>query len=224
VKAQRTSELAGERAEQYRVELEQMSRRERRGPLGATAQAQESYERMVAQQGRDAALNARAEIDRIQAGNRSPVRWEAEHPSAREQLEQAERSFDRALEREAERAIGAPGEHLVRLLGDRPAPERRAQRDAWDGAARAVEGYRIAHEIDPREPTALGPEPEIGRKYWERHQRWRDAAERVLDARKQLEIAEPGLGPLEERLARVPGIAPERDLERYRERGLGREM
>jgi hypothetical protein len=222
--ARRSREQADERAERYRVELEQMSRRERRGELGQTVQVRASSERAIAQRARDAEHDTRAEVEQIQAGERSPARWEAEHPGAREQLEHAENVFDRTVEREAARAIEAPGEHLVRVLGERPAAERGAEREAWDGAARAVEGYRIAHEIDPTEPTALGVEPEIGRESWERQQRWREAAERVLDARKQLEISEPGLGPLGERLARVPGIAPERDLERHRERDLGREM
>lgn len=162
-------------------------------------------------------------IEGILAGADSPARWESEHPGAREQRGEAEREFDRAVDQAAARAIEDPGEHLVRVLGERPEPERRDERETWDRAAHGVESYRLAHEVDPTEPTALGAEPQLGQpRSWERRGHWRKAAEGVMDARKQLDIAETRMGSLEERLARVPGIASEQDLARYRDRGLGR--
>jgi hypothetical protein len=43
----------------------------------------------------------------------------------------------------------------------------------------------------------------------------------VLDARGRLDIAKQGLGPIEERTARVDGLLPDRDRERALDRGLG---
>ena len=219
----RASRQAAENAEADRLELENMGRRQRRGRQAQAVQARRSSEQARAQEAGESERLVRAEIEGILAGADSPARWESEHPGAREQRGEAEGEFDRAVDEAAARAIEASGEHLVRVLEERPEPERRDERETWDRAAHGVESYRLAHEVDPTEPTALGAEPQLGeRESWERRGHWRKAAEGVMDARKQLDIAEPGLGTLEERLARVPGIASEQDLARYRDRGLGR--
>jgi hypothetical protein len=149
------------------------------------------------------------------------ARWEAEHPGAGEQLREAEQAFKDAVEREADRAIGDPGEHITRVLGERPGNDRPVERDTWEQAARAVEAYRITHEIDAAEPTALGDEPERRGAGWRQHIDWERTGKQVIDAREQLHIEHPGYGPVEERLARVEGLMPEQDRERTLDRDLG---
>ena len=111
---------------------------------------------------REAERRARAELAAIQSGPDSPARWEAEHPRAGEQLREAEQAFKDAVEREAGRAIGDPGEHITRVLGERPGNDRPVERDTWEQAARAVEAYRITHEIDPAGRPRSGPNPNVG--------------------------------------------------------------
>jgi hypothetical protein len=115
-----------------------------------------------------------------------------------------------------------PGEHVRAVLGERPDRRQRAEREAWERAARSIERYRVAYEIDPAERTALGPRPErIGADY-ERILDWQEAGSEVVEARERLGIALPGLGPIEEKLSRIAGIMPERDIERSRDLGRGR--
>ena len=140
---------AGERAERLAAQLGQMGRRERRSDHGRGLQGYlEDAERRI-ETARERELASRAQIERVQAQPDSPSRWEREHPQAREQLKAAEHALDRALDRHADRAIQHPGEHITRVLGERPAAEREPERQAWDEGARAVERYRIAHGLDP---------------------------------------------------------------------------
>ena len=99
-----------------------------------------------------------------------------------------------------------------------------AERDTWNQAARAVERYRITYQIDRAEPSALGSQPDPGDTSWTRAREWRQAAEQVLDARERLGIAEQGLGPIEERTARVPGLIPDQDRAHALENDLGYEI
>jgi hypothetical protein len=125
------------------------------------------------------------------------------------------------VQRQADRALEQPREHLARVLGKRPGEARPVERETWDQAARAVEAYRISYEIDPAEATALGPEPVRRNSAPHQHIDWEQAGKHVLDAREQLAIAEPGRGPTEERMARVEGLMPEHERDRALERGLG---
>lgn len=165
--------------------------------------------------------NALANLEKIQNGPDSPQRWEAEHPHAREQLHEAEQAFTDAVERRADRAIEAPGEHLVRVLGERPNQDQPIERDTWERAARAIEAYRITYEIDPAEATALGPEPVRRDSPWRQHIDWERAGKHVLDAREQLAIDVPGLGPTDERMTRVQGLMPAHDRTQALEHGHG---
>ena len=106
----------------------------------------------------------------------------------------------------------------MRVLGERPSDDRPAERDTWDQAARAVETYRITYQIDPAEPTALGHAPNPATPPGLRRGEWKQAAEQVLDAREHLDIDKQGLGPIEERIARVDGLLPEHDRERALDR------
>jgi hypothetical protein len=177
-----------------------------------------------AEDARQAERNAAARLAQINDGTDSPQRWEAEHPNAREQLQEAEQAFNDAVQREADRAIEAPGEHLARVLGERPSHDKPIERDTWDRAARVIEAYRIAYEIDPAEPSALGSRPDPYDTSWTQAREWREAAERVLDAREQLEIAAPGLGPIEERTARVQGLMPDQDRQHALDNYHGHEI
>ena len=169
----------------------------------------------------EAERNAAARLAQIHDGPDSPRRWEAEHPHAREQLREAQQAFNDAVQCQADRAIEQPGEHLVRVLGERPSEDRSVERDTWDRAARAIEAYRITYEIDPSEATALGPEPIRRDSPLLQHIDWERAGKHVLDAREQLAIEDPGLGPIEERMARVMGLMPEHDRAQALERGHG---
>ncbi len=215
-------ERAREQVMQLRREIDQMSRRELRGEHGRrTLERLDSQERVVANTQR-AEQSAHSEIERLQAMPDSAAHWDAEHPDTRERLQAAEHAFDQAVDRQASREIESPGEHLTRVLGERPDPGMVAEREAWDHGARAIERYRAAHDIDPAEPTALGPEPQRSHASYEQLQDWRAAGRQAIEARERLGIALPGLGPIEERLARVAGIMPTQDIERHRDLGLGR--
>jgi hypothetical protein len=138
-------------------------------------------------------------------------------------MREAEGTFNAAVEREADRAIANPGAHLTRVLGKSPTHDQPVEREAWEQAARAVETYRITYQIEPAEPSALGPEPDRRDSPWRQHIDWARAGEQVLDARDQLDIERSGQGPTDERMARVPGLMPEQDRDRTLERDLGRE-
>jgi hypothetical protein len=127
------------------------------------------------------------------------------------------------VEREVDQRLQVPGEHVTQLLGPQPEPDT-PQREHWEKGARAIETYRVTHEIDPSEPTALGSEPELTRETWEQSGAWRKAGEAVLDARERLGIARHRLGPTEERIARVEGLIPEEDREHHLDRGHGFEI
>jgi energy-coupling factor transporter ATP-binding protein EcfA2 len=207
-----------------RGELAALAPIARRGKRATELSIQISSSDRRAEDARDAEHRALAKLTEIQNGPDSSQRWDAEHPGAREQLTEAEREFEQAVEREADRAIEQPGEHLTRVLGERPGQDQPVERDTWEQAARAVEAYRITHQVDPAEPTALGSQPDPGRGSWAQSREWRQAAEQVLDARERLEIAEQGLGPIEERTARVEGLIPDQGRAHALDHDLGHEL
>ncbi|MHB8492738.1 MAG: ATP-dependent DNA helicase, partial [Solirubrobacteraceae bacterium] len=213
---------ARERADQLRQEIDQMSRWQRRGEAGRHASERLETQGRVIENIERGQESARSEIERLRSGPDSPERWEAEHPDARERLQAAERAFEQAVDRRALRQIEHPGEHLTRVLGERPDPSRTDEREAWQQGARAIERYRVAHEIDPAEPTALGPRPERSRARYEQLHDWEAVGRDVVEARERLGIGLPGLGTIEERMVRIAGIMPERDIARSRD--LGRDL
>lgn len=215
------AEQARERAVELRQEIEQMSRRELRREPGRQAERQLAHQESAAESWQRTEQAAHAEIDRIQARPDSPARWEKEHPAARERLQAAETAFERAVEQQATRQIENPGEHITRVLGESPDTSRPVERDLWNKAAHAIERYRITHDIDPTETTTLGPEPPSRSASYEQRHDWQAAGQHILRAREGLGIAPPGLGTIEERLARIAGIMPQRDIERSRD--IGRE-
>lgn len=212
-------EQARERAAVLREQLDQMSRREARREPGQQAERQLAHQESAAKSWQRTEQDAHTEIDRIQARPDSPARWEQEHPDARERLQAAETAFERTVEQRATRQIEHPGAHITRVLGEPPDASRPVERELWEQGARAIERYRITHEIDPTEKTTLGPEPPFGRASYEHRHDWQTAGQRVLQAREGLGIAPPGLGTIEERLARIAGIMPQRDIERSRDIG-----
>jgi conjugative relaxase-like TrwC/TraI family protein len=211
-------------AEGYREELATIGPFARRGDRAAEITARLAVSEHNAQQARSVERNSEAKLVEIHDGPDSPQRWDTEHPGAREQLAEAEREFKQAVEREADRAIERPGEHLTRVLGERPSEEQPMERDTWNQAAGAVERYRITHQIDPGEQSALGSRPDPGDTSWTQAGEWRQAAEQVLDAREHLDIAKQGLGPIEERAARVRGLIPEQDRAHALDHYLGHEI
>jgi hypothetical protein len=72
-----------------------------------------------------------------------------------------------------------------------------------------------------RTASALGPEPDRRDSPWRQHIDWARAGEHVLDARDQLDIDRSRHGPTEQRMARIPGLMPERDREQMLDRGHG---
>jgi ATP-dependent exoDNAse (exonuclease V) alpha subunit len=223
-RSRESAEAAREQVDAARAALEGMGPFARRGAGGQQLRAQiardEHRERLV----REAERDARSEIERLRAGPDSPSRWEAENPYAREQLSAAKEAYAQAVEIEVDRALEQPGEHLQRVLGERPGEEREAHRDAWDAAARAIEHYRVAHDVADAERSALGAEPQVGRDGWEQHGDWRDAARAAVEAREQLGLTERELGPIEERAANIDGLMPESERERERDRDHGIEL
>lgn len=105
---------------------------------------------------------------------------------------EAEREFKQDVEREADRAVEQPREHLTRLLGERPGEALPAERAAWNQAARAVESFCIPYEVDRSEPSALPSRPDPADTSWTQAREWRQADEQVLDALEHLGIAEQG--------------------------------
>jgi hypothetical protein len=208
-------------AERARGELAALGPLARRGKHANELNFDIDRSERRAEDARTAERNAAARLAQINDGPDSPQRWEAEHPGAREQLRDAEQAFDDAVRRQADLAIEAPGEHLARVLGERPSQDKPIERDTWDRAARAIEAYRITYEIDPTEPSALGPEPVHRDSPWRQHIDWERAGKHVLDAREQLAIDAPGLGPTEERMARIQGLMPEHDRAQALEHGHG---
>jgi conjugative relaxase-like TrwC/TraI family protein len=211
-------------AERSRGELAALGPLARRGQQATELRLDIGRSERNAEDAREAERNTAAKLAEIEDGPDSPLRWEAEHPNAREQLREGDQAFKDTVGREADRTIQQPGEHLARVLGERPGEDRPVERDTWDQAARAVEAYRITYEIDPAEPSALGSKPDPGDTSWTQAREWKEAAEHVLDARDRLDIAEQGLGPLEERTARIEGLIPEQDRQRAIDRGLGWEI
>ena len=207
-----------------RTELDGMGRLARRGSRANELRTLRTLSERRAEDARRAELAARTRLAETTTGPESPARWEAEHPQAREHLADAERALARAVSTAAARAVDLPGEHLIRVLGPPPDPQRKADRETWTRAAQAVEIYRIAHDIDPAERSALGPQPEPGQTSWERRGDWRRAGEMVLEARKRLGIDTQGHGPVEQRLARVDGLIPDADRERALDRDHGWEL
>jgi conjugative relaxase-like TrwC/TraI family protein len=211
----------GREAERYRNELATMGPFARRGDRAREVTARLALSEGNALQARSAERDSEAKIAEIQNGPDSPQRWEAEHPDARERLREADQAFKDAVRSEADRAITNPGEHLTRVLGERPGQDQPVERDAWEQAARAVEAYRVAYEIDPAEPTAVGGEPGRREARGQKHIDWETAGKRIIEAREQLDIESPGHGPTEERMARVPGLMPEHDRDQMLDRSHG---
>jgi hypothetical protein len=169
----------------------------------------------------EAERSASARLAQINDGPDGPERWEAEHPEAREQLREAQQAFNDAVQREADRTIETPGEHIVRVLGERPGEDKPIERDTWEQAARGIESYRITYNITRAEPTALGGEPDRREAWGQKHADWQRAGKQVIEAREQLDIERAGYGPTEERMARVLGLMPEEDREQLLDRGHG---
>jgi conjugative relaxase-like TrwC/TraI family protein len=211
-------------AERYRDELAAMGPFSRRGDRAAEVVARIAGSERNAQHARSAERDSDAKLAEIQDRPDSPLRWDAEHPGAREELAEADRRFKQAVGREADRAIDQPREHLTGILGERPSGERSAERETWDQAAGAIERYRITYEIDSAERSALGSRPDPGDTSWIQAHEWQQAAEQVLDTRERLEIARQGLGPIEERTARVEGLIPDEDRARTLDNDLGYEI
>ena len=209
----------GSEAERFRGELVALGPFAKRGQRGSHLGMQIVTSERKAENAREAESAALAKLAEIQDGPESPARWEAEHPHVREQSREAEHAFNAAVQREADRAIANPGAHLTRVLAERPTRDQPVEREAWDQAARAVETYRITYQIEPAEPSALGPEPERRDSPWRQHIDWARSGEQVLDARDQLDIERSGRGPTEQRMASVPGLMPERDREQMLDRG-----
>ncbi len=134
--------------------------------------------------------------------------------------DQAEHAAER--DRRATPAAQSPGEHITRVLGERPGAGRPAERQQWDRAAEAIERYRDTHNIDPAEATTLGPDPRRLNAGYEQIRDWEAAGEQILHARERLGISPPGLGTIEERLSRIAGIMPQRDIDPHRDIGRGR--
>jgi hypothetical protein len=153
----------------------------------------------------------------------SPAAWESEHPHAREDLQAAEQALDRAIQVTVDARLQRLPGHVTRVLGDRPEQGRGDELVAWDKAARAIEIYRVTHQVDPAEPYAIGS-GKARTGMWEQRRDWRAAGERVLDAHEDLGIAKQGHGPPSERFARVQGLIPEADRERALDRGHGFEL
>jgi conjugative relaxase-like TrwC/TraI family protein len=208
-------------AQRARDALAELGPLARRGKQGNELNFEIGRSERNAHDAREAERNATAKLAQIQDAPNSPARWEANHPNVREQLRGAEQAFDDAVQRQADRAIEQPREHLARVLGERPGEDRPVDHHTWDQAAGAIEAYRIGYKIDPAEATALGPEPVRRNSGAHQHIDWEQAGKHVLDARERLAIDEPGRGPTEERMARVEGLMPEHDRERTLERGLG---
>jgi hypothetical protein len=208
-------------AERYREELARMGPFARRGDRAREITARLAVSEGNAQQARSAERDSEAKLAEIQDGPDSPVRWEAEHPDARERLCEADQAFKDAVRREADRAITTPGEHLTRVLGKPRGRDQPVEREAWEQAARAVEAYRVTYEIDRAELTALGPEPDRRDAGGRQHIDWETTGKHVLNTREQLDIERPGHGPTKERIARVPGLMPEHDRDHVLDRSHG---
>ncbi|MGH2916562.1 MAG: MobF family relaxase [Solirubrobacteraceae bacterium] len=134
-------------------------------------------------------LDDRALIDLDQTATRHQTvikDWQRDHPDAREQLADTEHELEDVIDLEARRRIEAPGEHLTHALGRPPAPEHR-QRGLWEHAALQIERYRTRYQIDPQEPTVLGPEPE-------RHSATRQQRDELDSARTAIVMAATRLG------------------------------
>jgi len=158
--------------------LEQ-ARRDRVGAEGALARAEEQLQGLEAQQtggrlrrgGPDPRALALArqgvqqgEATLAAAGQREgqlerrvPERraFEAEHAPLRERANELREQLAERRSRHLERALERPGDHLRDALGERPGRGRR--REAWERAARAVEGFRFDHRVKGRD--ALGEAP-----------------------------------------------------------------
>ena len=223
-RSRRLGVQAREQADQHRERLEGLGRRASRGAEGERIRQTLAERELAVEREQRDELKARAEVETIQQAEHSPARWDEQHPGARGQLQRAEQEFDQALDRHAARAIEEPSEQLRSVLGERPPAEQTFQRDAWDQGALAIERYRASHQIDPAEDSALGSRPDQDSRAWEQRGDWRQAGERVLEARERLGIAERGYGPVEERIERVQGLVPEQDRERALDRGHGFEM
>jgi conjugative relaxase-like TrwC/TraI family protein len=212
-----------EHAERLRRELDALPVRERQSARAVEIEGRIHQSELHAYWNGERERGALTRLEELRAGPDSPERWQAEHPTVDRDLDAAERTLDRVVEREVDQRLKTPGEHITGILGPQPEPDT-PERETWDKGARAIEAYRVAHEIDPTEQTGLGSMPELTRDSWEQWGDWQKAGEAVLDARERLGIARQGLGPTEERIARVEGLIPEDERERHLDRGHGWEI
>ncbi len=223
----RAASQARKEAERARAAFERMGPLARRPEDG---RARQSYAEDNEQRAKMAAERERGrleEIERVQAQPDSPLSWEREHPRARDQLQASDQQLDQALNRHADRQIQEPGEHLTRVLGERPA-EREVGREACDRGAHAVERYRIAHQLDPAEPTALGSYPSSSAATGSNTKTGAAQATGSPTRESNSGSSRHELASTEERLARVRGLMPEegrqRHLDRGQDRGAGFEL
>jgi conjugative relaxase-like TrwC/TraI family protein len=205
------------RADRLRDELDQLGPFARRGESArelkqqlASAQAMTERLREDDQRLREEATEHMAIVEQ----------WTAQHPDARERLHAAEHAHDELVDQQAHRRLEHPGEHLTLALG--PEPDRsHPTHQTWRQGALQIERYRTRYQIDPAEPTALGPEPELG--HYEQRKARDNAAEHALQTLARLGRPVHELGPIQERIQNTPHLArPAPGIEL--DRGLGLEL
>jgi conjugative relaxase-like TrwC/TraI family protein len=211
---------AEKRLEAFQRELDAMGPFKKKGKAGdellrkieATQRAKGSDE--------EKAQTARSRIAEIRQGPDSPQLWEKQNAGVKEKLQSTQRRLERQIEQVAEHSIDYLPAYVRGVLGERPTDTQ--SREHYDTAVRAIERYRLSHEVAQTEITALGSEPDHGK---EQYNDWLAAANRVLDAREALGL-DRGDAPFSERMSRTDGLVPESSLERIRgrDRGFGLEL
>lgn len=210
-KCREDAQREGARAEVLAGEWQGMGRFARLGTRGQQIKTQLATAQEQQQHASVAANGFEEQAAQLAAAPGGPEEWEARHPGVREQHQAAQHAYEALLERHATVAVERPAEYLTLVLGDRPA-QPAAQREAWDQAALGVERYRLDHQVDPGESTALGVLPDArGRQGIRRRSDWRHAGKTILDAREQLGLGR-GSGSLEERMEQTIGITYDPDL------------
>ncbi len=98
--------------------------------------------------------------ENLRAEGRHPDQWLEHHATDAVQSAAAEKELavrrELALQDAAERAVTAPPEHVLELVGTRPAPG--AGRDRWDELARGLERHRLATQLTVTQDVPLGPD------------------------------------------------------------------
>ena len=211
-------------ADHYRTELATLGPLARRGARGQALQSAVSVHEQRAAREQASERDARARLAAAIATPDSPARWDADHPQAREQLAEAEQSFDQTVAEAADRALERPGSHLVRILGERPDQQWAAERASWDRAAGAVERYRIAHMSTRRRSPRSAPSPNQAEAGGSRSERGGRPARASSMRANNSASSERTYGPVKERLARIDGLIAEADRQRALDRGHGWEL